>query len=113
MLEHKEICLKINRKQNVKLKSSFIEFKHYSRQILAPFKIYADFECILKGVKSNKKTRFSYRAKYQDHIPCSFAYKLVCVDNKFSKPVVLYRGENAAYDFMKVMLEEFAYCKII
>ena len=49
--------------------------------------------------------------KYQDHIPCSFAYKLVCVDNKFSKPVAFYRGENAAYNFIKMMLEEFGYCK--
>ena len=34
--------------------------------------------------------------KDQDHIPCSFAYKVVCVDDKFSKPIVLYRGENVA-----------------
>ena len=77
----------------------------------APFKIYADFECIIKSVKNNEKTSGSYTKKYQDHIPCSFAYKLVCVDNKFSKPVVLYRGENAAYYFIKMMLEEFGYCK--
>ena len=35
--------------------------------------------------------------KYQDHIPCSFAHKLVCVDDKFIKPIVVLRGENAAY----------------
>ena len=23
--------------------------------------------------------------KYQDHIPCSFAYGVVCVDDKFTK----------------------------
>ena len=28
---------------------------------------------------------------YQDHIPCIFAYKVVCNDNKFSKKVVLYK----------------------
>ena len=32
-----------------------IEFKNYSKQIPAPFKTYADFECILKSVKSNEK----------------------------------------------------------
>ena len=37
--------------------------------------------------------------KYQDHIPCSFAYKLVCVDNRFSKQIVC-RGKNAAYKFI-------------
>ena len=48
MVEHKKDCLVINGKQSVKLKSSSIGFKNYSRQIPVPFKIYADFECILK-----------------------------------------------------------------
>ena len=77
----------------------------------APLKTYADFECILKSVKSNKKASVPYTEKYQDHIPCSFAYKLACVDNKFSKRVVLYRGENVAYNFIKMMFEEFGYCQ--
>ena len=34
--------------------------------------------------------------KYQDHASCSFAYKVVCIDNRFSKPTVVFRGENAA-----------------
>ena len=44
--------------------------------------------------------------KYQDHIPCSFAYKVVFVDDRFSKPIVLYRGENAAYEFIEAILKE-------
>ena len=36
---NKKICLEINGKQTVKLKSGFIEFKSFSRQIPAPFKI--------------------------------------------------------------------------
>ena len=36
----------------------------------------------------------SYTEKYQDHIPCRFAYKVACIDDKFSKPVVLYRGKK-------------------
>ena len=27
----------------------------------------------------------SYTKKYQDHVPCSFIYKVVCIDNKYSK----------------------------
>ena len=46
LVEHKEICLKINGKETVKLKSGSIEFKNHSRQIPAPFKMYADFKCI-------------------------------------------------------------------
>ena len=67
---HKEDCLLINGAQNVKLEKGFIEFKNFNRQIPAPFKIYAE--------------------KYQDHIPCSFAYKVVCIDDKYSKDTVLF-----------------------
>ena len=48
LVEREEICLKINGKQTVKLKRGFIEFKNYSRQIPVLFKIYPEFECILK-----------------------------------------------------------------
>ena len=41
--------------------------------------------------------------KYNDHIPCRFAYKIVCIDNKFKKPIVVYRDENAAYEFTKAI----------
>ena len=48
--EHKKDCLVINGKQSVKLESGYISFKNYSKQIPVPFKISADFECILKKV---------------------------------------------------------------
>ena len=48
--EHKEDCLLINGEQSVKLEIRFISFKNYSKQIPVPFKIYADFECILEKV---------------------------------------------------------------
>ena len=53
----------------------------------------------------------SYSKKYQDHILCSFAYKLVCVDDKFTKPIVVFRGKNAAYEFIKAILKGYQYCK--
>ena len=63
----------INGKQSVKLKSSSIRFKNYSKQTPAPFKIYADFECILiKKVDSDIiecDSNISYTRKYQDYIP--------------------------------------------
>ena len=62
-------------------------------------------------LKAIKKTSGSCTEKYQDHIPCCFTYKLVCVDNKFSKPVILYRGENATYKFIKAIPEDYEYCK--
>ena len=53
----------------------------------------------------------SYTKKYQDHIPCSSAYKVVCIDDKFSKDIVLYRGKNAVFKFIVSILREYDYCR--
>ena len=73
LIEHKENCLIINGKGSVKLKSNSISFKNQSNKYLLIFKIYADFECFLRGVKSSGKNNNSFTEKYQYHIPCSFA----------------------------------------
>ena len=108
LTEQKELCLSINGAQSVRSEKGTIEFKSYFKQILVPFKIYADFECDLESVERFEGT---YSKKYQDHIPYSFAYKLVCVNDKFGKPIVNFRGENAAYEFIKVILKEHQHCK--
>ena len=100
--------MSINGARSVRLEKARIEFKNYFKQIPVPFNVYADFECNLESVESYAG---SYLKKYQDHIPCSFAYKLVCVDDKFTKPIVVFRGENAAYEFIKAILKEYQYCK--
>ena len=68
--------------------------------------------CIQLHQKESKSSdkKGSYTEKYQDHIPCSFAYKVVCVDNKFSKDVVMYRRKNAVYKFIEAILKEYDYC---
>ena len=108
LTKHKEVCLSINGAQSVRLEKGTIEFKNYFKKILAPFKICPDFESNLESIESYEGC---YSKKYQDHIPCSFAYKLVCVDDKFTKPIVPFRGENAAYEFIKAIPKEYQYCK--
>ena len=97
LIKHKEDCSIIHGKQSVKLEKGITEFENYFKQIPVPFKIYADFECNLEGIESYEG---SYTKKYQDHVPCSFAYKVTCID-KFSKPIVVFRDENDAYEFIK------------
>ena len=111
LIEHKENCSAINGKQSVKLKSGSISFRNYFKPLPVPFKIYADFECILKEFKSSDKNNGSYTEKYQDHILCSFVYKVVCIDKKFSKKHVLYRGKISVYRFIEAILREYDYCK--
>ena len=89
LLDHKKDFLLINKEQKVKLGKGFIKSKNFSREIPVPFKIYADFECLLKACVGFDNDCFSYNKKYQDHIPCSFAYKVVCIGSKYSKYIVL------------------------
>ena len=102
--KHKKDCLSINGVQSVKLKKGTIKFNNYIKQIPVPFKIYADFECNLKAIKIYEGF---YSKTYQNHVPCSFAYKVICIDDRFSKPIVVFRGKNAAYQFIKAILEEY------
>ena len=53
----------------------------------------------------------STQKKYQYHIPCSFPYKPVCVTDELTKPIVVFKGENAAYEFIEAILKEHEYCK--
>ena len=85
-----------------------IEFKKYFKQIPVPCKIYADFEC---NLEQDERYEVSYSKKYQDHIPCRFAYKLVCVDDEFTKATVVFRTENVAYESIKAILKEYQCCK--
>ena len=66
LIKHNEKCLIINSKQSIKLKSGLIRFKNYFKQLAVPFKIYVDFECLLKEVKISDENSASYTEKYQD-----------------------------------------------
>ena len=47
LIEQGKDCLIVNGRQRIKLEKGFIEFNNFNRMIPSPFKIYADFECLL------------------------------------------------------------------
>ena len=51
--KHKKVCLSINGAQSVRLEKGTIDLKNYFKQIPAPFKVYADFECNLEISRSH------------------------------------------------------------
>ena len=109
LIKHKENYLSTNPKQSVKLEKGIIEFENYFKQIPVLFKIYADFECNFTGVES-------YEGSYTQNIKIAFLIVLlikllVFTNDRFTKPIVLYRGENADYEFIKKILKEYKYCK--
>ena len=108
LTEHKKVCLSINDSQSVRLEKGAVAFKKYFKQIPGPFKIHADFECNLKSVESYEG---SYSKKYEDHVTCSLACKFICVGHEFNKPIVVFRDENAAHNFIGAILKEYHYCK--
>ena len=110
LIKHKQDCLSINGVQSIDVKEGIVKFENYSKQLLAPFKIYADFECNLQDTEIYEG---SCTKKYHDHVRGSYAFKVVCIDNRFSKPIVVYRGKNAAHEFIKAILKEYKYCKKI
>ena len=87
LIKHKEDCLSISGQQSINLEKGTIEFKNYFKQLPVPFKTYADFECNSKNVECHEG---NYTKKYHEHVPCSYAYKVVCIDDRFSKPIVVY-----------------------
>ena len=43
------------------------------------------------------------------NVACSYGYKLVCVDDKFSTPFQSYLGKDAVYNFINSIIEESKY----
>ena len=113
LTDHRENCIEINGAQGIKMPThdnNVLKFNNFNKQLQVPF---ADFEAItekIHGCKPNNDK--SYTEAYQKHTDCGYGYKVVCCyDDKYTKPVQIYRGEKAVYKFIEAMLEEVKYCK--
>ena len=125
LANHVKNCLMINGNQAINMPKkgeNILKFNNFHKQLPVPFIIYADFEAITKKVQGCKqsddmekeKEKRPYTEAYQTHEDCGYGYKVVCCHKKkYSKPIQMYRGENAVYKFMEKMLEEVEYCKAV
>ena len=111
--EHKENCKQVQAVKMPDKNNNILKFNNHHKQMQVPFVIYADIEAItekIQGCQQNNDK--SYTDAYQIHTDCGYGYKLVCCyDDQYSKPVQIYRGENAVYKFLEKMLDEVKYCK--
>ena len=89
-------------------------FTNLQEQLPAPLVTYADFESILQSVgdgvyvtQCDSVGVESSTTDFQQHFPCSFAFKIVSsIDPNFSRPLIVYRGKDAAETFVrKLQLE--------
>ena len=113
---HKENCIQVNGKQAIKMPdkdNNILKFNNFHKQQPVPFVIYADFEAITEKIHGCQQDgNKSYTEAYQRHTDCGYGYKVVCCyDDKYTKPIQIYRGEKAVYKFMENILEEVKYCK--
>ena len=60
-----------------------------------------------------KNPNESFTNKCQKHVACSYGYKWVCFDDKFSKPFKSYLGKDSVYHFTGSMIEESKYCSAV
>lgn len=114
---HVTNCMVLNGRQAIKMpdkENNILKFNNHHKQMV-PFVIYSHFEALtekIPGCQPNDKK--SYTEAYQKDTDCGYGYKVVCCyDDKYSKPVKIYRGENAVYKFMENMLDEVNWCKKI
>ena len=106
LVKHTNNCLTINGAQAINMPKqgeNILKFNDFHKQLPVPFVIYADFEAITKKVQGckqsaemeNEKNKRSYTEAYQTHEDCGSAYKVICCyDDKYSKDICIYRGEN-------------------
>ena len=89
-------------------KDQICRFTNVQKQLPTPFVVYVDFESILKPVNKDVHVTQvgdtnieSSTRTFQEHILCSFAYKIISsVNSDFSLPLVMYRGKDVAEMFV-------------
>ena len=87
-------------------KYPYVLIKNFNKLMysqMKPFKIYADTECLLKriDIKEGKYTKL-----YQEHTPNSICAKLVCIDNRFTLPTIIFEGNICINKFIKWIFEQ-------
>ena len=81
-----------------------LKFKNFAHQLKVPVVIYADFECLLPKTPSCQPNPLtSHTTTVEKHIPCGYCYRVVCINEKYSKPAVLYRGADCVDKFLKAL----------
>ena len=100
--QYKKQCLLVNGCQAANYESGTIKFTDYNKQVPILFKIYTDTECFLKRINSYKG---EHTEKHQEYIPSSIGAKLVCIEDRFTLPSILFKGKNCINEFITWVLD--------
>ena len=67
-------------------------------------------QCFLKRINSYEG---EHTIKYQEHIPNSIGAKLVCIDDRFTLPSIIFKGKNCIDKFITWILDKQKWTKQI
>ena len=96
--QHKKQCLLFRRCQAVNYKSGIMKFKNYEKQVPIIFKIYAHTECFLKRTNYCEAEN---KIKYKKHTLNCIGVISGCIDDRFTLPTVIFKGEKCINEFIK------------
>ena len=110
MLKHREFCA-VNGEQKIVLPQKgvddILKFNDFKKKMKCPFVIYCDFETVNRNVATciqdpdKSSTTVTRRLDV-----CSYGYKRVCTDPRYTKESVIYRGPDASRRFIECLLKE-------
>ena len=87
--KHLEYCQDVPMQRTVKVDEK-IQFTNHQNTEPTLFRVYADFECVLKKVEER---RGDHTERVQKHIPCGFAWTLISKHPDFSNGVEYFSKE--------------------
>lgn len=87
-----------------------IEFDDHSRKMRVPFVIYCDFEAIARKLDTCiPNPSSSHTTTIANYDACSYGYQVLCTDERYTKPPVIYRGPDASKHLLESLLQEEKY----
>ena len=117
LTEHIQYCKQFD-VQHVKYpeegKGDILEFSNFHNQLKVPFTIYCDMETVNRKIDTCMPDPTKSSSTHETYFePCGYAYKVVCCNENYSKPPVVYRGENAVEHLLENLLGEEEHIKDI
>ena len=98
--------MKINGKQNLKLRSGLNKFKNYFKGLAVRFEVYADSESLLRWIKSNNRNNnTSYTEKYQYILLVALLTKLLVLMINLAKKLFLLEEKIQSINLLKQFLK--------
>ncbi|XP_021342706.1 uncharacterized protein LOC110443060 [Mizuhopecten yessoensis] len=86
---------------------TLLSFQDFQKQMKVPFIIFADSETFVEQMDScEPNPDHSSTTKTTKFEPCGFGYQVVCMEDRYTKPPVIFRGSDVSKHFLECIIEE-------